>query len=178
MQGEAARRAGEPSGQQVIINVIIADEVGVTTSDREDPLSSQDASIRNAYQQNNEGTWQDSSSGEAIRIAVQYDTTPNRKGTGIPVVSGTARIGQMLTATVDDLEDRNGLPSRFDHQWKRYSAAGVFEADIGVNSSRYTLTPSDLGKKLQVEVSYTDQSNYSEGPLASEIYPPGCKRRS
>ena len=173
MQGEAARRAGEPSGQQVIINVIIADEVGVTTSDREDPLSSQDASIRNAYQQNNEGTWQDSSSGEAIRIAVQYDTTPNRKGTGIPVVSGTARIGQMLTATVDDLEDRNGLPSRFDHQWKRYSAAGVFEADIGVNSSRYTLTPSDLGKKLQVEVSYTDQSNYSEGPLASEIYPPG-----
>ena len=159
--------------QQVIINVIIAAEVGVTTSDREDPLSSQDASIRNAYQQNNEGTWQDSSSGEAIRIAVQYDTTPNRKGTGTPVVTGTARVGQVLTATVDDLDDENGLPSRFDHQWKRYSAAGVFEADTGLNSSRYTLTPSDLGKKLQVEVSYTDQSNYSEGPLASEIYPPG-----
>ena len=159
--------------QQVIINVIIAAEVGVTTSDGEDPLSSQDASIRNAYQQNNEGTWQDSSSGEAIRIAVQYDTTPNRKGTGTPVVTGTARVGQVLTATVDDLDDENGLPSRFDHQWKRYSAAGVFEADTGLNSSRYTLTPSDLGKKLQVEVSYTDQSNYSEGPLASEIYPPG-----
>ena len=159
--------------QQVIVTVIVAAQVGVTTSDREDPLSSQDASIRNAYQQNNEGTWQDSSSGEAIRIAVQYDTTPNQKGTGTPVVSGTARIGQVLTATVDDLEDRNGLPSRFDHQWKRYSAAGVFEANIGVNSSRYALTPSDLGKKLQVKVSYTDQSNYREGPLASAIYPPG-----
>ena len=159
--------------QQVIINVIVAAEVGVTTSDGEDPLSSQDASIRNAYQQNNEGTWQDSSSGEAIRIAVQYDTTPNRKGTGTPVVTGTARVGQVLTATVDDLDDENGLPSRFDHQWKRYSAAGVFEADIGANSNLYTLTPSDLGKKLQVGVSYTDRSNYSEGPLASEIYPPG-----
>ena len=79
----------------------------------------------------------------------------------------------MLTATVDDLDDENGLPSRFDHQWKRYSAAGVFEADIGANSNLYTLTPSDLGKKLQVGVSYTDRSNYSEGPLASEIYPPG-----
>ena len=159
--------------QEVVITVIIAAQVGVTTSDGEDPLSSQDASIRNAYQQNNEGTWQDSSSGEAIRIAVQYDTTPNRKGTGTPVVTGTARVGQVLTATVDDLDDENGLPSRFDHQWKRYSAAGVFEADIGVNSNRYTLTLSDLGKKLQVGVSYTDRSNYSEGPLASEIYPPG-----
>ena len=30
-----------------------------------------------------------------------------------------------------------------------------------------------MNKKLQVKVSYTDQSNYEEGPLASEIYPPG-----
>ena len=159
--------------QQVVVTVIVAAEVGVTTSDREDPLSSQDASIRNVYQQNNEGTWQDSPSRAAIRIAVQYDTAPNKKGTGAPVIAGTARVGQVLTATVDDLEDQNGLPSRLDHQWKRYSAAGVFEANIGVNSDRYTLTPNDLGKKFQVEVSYTDQSNYSEGPLASEIYPAG-----
>ena len=53
---------------EVMVTVIVAAEVGVTTSDGEDPLSSQEASIRNAYQQNNEGTWQDSSSGEAIRI--------------------------------------------------------------------------------------------------------------
>ena len=78
-----------------------------------------------------------------------------------------------MNATIDNFDDPNGLPSRFEYQWKRYSAAGVFEADIGVNSNRYTLTPSDLGKKLQVGVSYTDRSNYSEGPLASEIYPPG-----
>ena len=159
--------------QEVVINVIIAAEVGVTTSDGEDTLSSQDASIRNAYQQNNEGAWQDISSRESIRIAVQYDIAPNREGTGAPVVIGTARVGQVLTATADNLDDQNGLPSRFDYQWKRYSAADAFEADIGLNSNQYPLTPSDLGKKLQVEISYTDQSNYSEGPLASEIYPPG-----
>ena len=159
--------------QKVIINVIVAAEVGVTTSDGEDALSSQDSSIRNAYQQNNEGTWQDISSRESIRIAVQYDIAPNREGTGTPVVIGTARVGQVLTATAGNLDDQNGLPSRFDYQWKRYSAADAFEADIGLNSNQYPLTPSDLGKKLQVEVSYTDQSNYSEGPLASEIYPPG-----
>ena len=159
--------------QEIVINVIIAAEVGVTTSDGEDALSSQDSSIRNAYQQNNEGTWQDISSRESIRIAVQYDIAPNREGTGTPVVIGTARVGQVLTATAGNLDDQNGLPSRFDYQWKRYSAADAFEADIGLNSNQYPLTPSDLGKKLQVEVSYTDQSNYSEGPLASEIYPPG-----
>ena len=160
--------------QQVIINVIVAAEVGVTTSDGEDPLSSQDASIRNAYQQNNEGTWQDSSSGEAIRIAVHADIAPNKAATGTPVIIGTARVGQVLNATTENFDDPNGLPSRFEYQWKRYSADGTtFEADIGANSSQYTLTSSDLGKKIEVEVSYTDHSNYNEGPLMSGEYPQG-----
>ena len=148
-------------------------EVGVTTSNGEDPMSSPGWSIRNAYQQNNEGAWSDISSGKSIRIALHAETAPNKVPTGVPAITGTARVGQTLTATTGNLDDPNGLPIRFDHQWKRYSAAEVLEADIGLNSDEYTLTPSDLGKKLQVEVSYTDQSNYSEGPLASEIYPQG-----
>ena len=117
---------------EVMVTVIVAAEVGVTTSDREDALSSQDSSIRNAYQQNNEGTWRDISSGESIRIAVHADVAPNKDATGTPDITGTARVGQVLTATAGNLNDPNGLPSRFDHQWKRYSAAEVFEADIGL----------------------------------------------
>ena len=160
--------------QEVVINVIIAAEVGVTTSDGEDALSSQDSSIRNAYQQNNEGAWQDISSGEAIRIAVHADIAPNKAATGTPIIIGTARVGQVLNATTDNLDDPNGLPSRFEYQWKRYSADGTtFEADIGANSSQYTLTSSDFGKKIKVEVSYTDHGNYNEGPLMSSEYPQG-----
>ena len=164
----------ESCGQEVVITVIIAAQVGVTTSNEEDPMSSPGWSIRNAYQENNEGAWSDISSGKSIRIALHAETAPNKEPAGIPVVTGTARVGQVLTATADDIADQNGLPSGFDHQWKRYSAASVFESDVGLNSDQYTLTSSDLGKKLQVEVSYTDLHGYSEGPLVSHDFPHGA----
>ena len=164
----------ESCGQEVVITVIIAAQVGVTTSNGEDPMSSPGWSIRNAYQQNNEGTWSDISSGKSIRIALHAETAPNKEPTGVPVVTGTARVGQVLTITPDDIADQNGLPTTFTYQWKRYSAEGVFESDIGLNSDQYTLTSSDLNKKLQVEVSYTDLHGYSEGPLISDDFPHGA----
>ena len=163
----------ESCGQEVVITEIIAAQVGVTTSNGEDPMSSPGWSIRNAYQQNNEGDWSDISSGKSIRIALHAETTPNKEPTGVPVVTGTARVGQMLTIRPDDIADQNGLPTTLTYQWKRYSAASVFESDIGLNSDQYTLTSSDLNKKLQVEVSYTDLHGYSEGPLVSDNFPHG-----
>ena len=164
----------ESCGQEVVITVIIAAQVGVTTSNGEDPMSSPGWSIRNAYQENNEGAWSDISSGKSIRIALHAETAPNKEPAGIPVVTGTARVGQVLTATADDIADQNGLPTTFTYQWKRYSAEGVFESDVGLNSDQYTLTSSDLNKKLQVEVSYTDLHGYSEGPLVSHDFPHGA----
>ena len=158
---------------EVMVTVIVAAHVGVTTSNGEDTSSSPGWSIRNAYQQNNESTWHDISSGAAIRIAVQADVAPNKEATGVPAVIGTARVGQTLTATTDDIGDPNGLPSTFTYQWKRNSAAGVFEADIGTNSNQYTLTSADVGKKINLEVTFTDLGNYDEGPLLSEAYPHG-----
>ena len=43
--------------------------------------------------------------------------------------------------------------------------------DIGSGSSTYTLTSSEEGKKIKVEVSFTDDDNNSEGPLVSGAYP-------
>ena len=158
---------------EVMVTVIVAAHVSVTTSNGEDTSSSPGWSIRNAYQQNNESTWRDVSSGKSIRIAVHADVAPNKEATGVPVVIGTARVGQTLTATTDDIGDPNGLPSTFTYQWKRNYAAGVFEADIGTNSNQYTLTSADVGKKINVEVSFTDLGNYDEDPLLSEAYPHG-----
>ena len=159
--------------QEIMVTVIVAAHVSVTTSNGEDTSSSQGWSIRNAYQQKNEGTWRDISSGAAIRFAVQADIAPNNEATGIPAIIGNARVGQTLTTTTNDIGDPNGPPSTFTYQWKQNSAAGVFEADIGANSNQYTLTSADVGKKINVEVRFTDLSNYDEGPLLSEAYPHG-----
>ncbi len=43
--------------------------------------------------------------------------------------------------------------------------------EIGADSSTYTLTAAEEGKKVLVEVSFTDNGGSSEGPLVSAAYP-------
>ena len=164
----------ESCTQEVMVTVIVAAKIGLTTSDGEDTLSSPDWSIGNSHQENREDTWRNVSSGKSIRIALHAETAPNKEPTGVPTINGTARVGHTLTAAQGDIADQNGLPSTFEYQWKRYSAADVFEADISTNPSQYTLTASDLDRKIKVEVSYTDRHGYSEGPLTSEEFPHGA----
>ena len=116
----------------------------------------------------NDGT-ADSSSEYFMTINV---TAVNDPATGTPTISGTAQVGQMLTASTGDIADPDGVPSAFTYQWKRYAADRItFEADIGADSSAYTLTAAEEGKKVLVEVSFTDNGGSSEGPLVSALYP-------
>ena len=99
-------------------------------------------------------------------------TAVNDPATGTPTISGTAQVGQILTASTGDIADADGLPSAFIYQWKRYAADRItFEANIGTDSMTYTLTASEEGKKVLVEASFTDNGGSSEGPLVSALYP-------
>ena len=111
----------------------------------------------------------DSTDAHTMTISV---TTVNDPATGAPAISGTAEVGETLTATTSSIADPDGLPSSFTHQWKRFAADGTtFEANIGTNSRTYTLTASELGKEVKVEVSFTDNEGSNEGPLVSAAYP-------
>ena len=99
-------------------------------------------------------------------------TRVNDAATGRPTISGSNEVGSTLTASTSDIIDPDGLPNSFTYQWKRFAANGTtFEANIGTNSRTYTLTISEEGKKVQVEVSFTDNDGTREGPLASAIFP-------
>ena len=99
-------------------------------------------------------------------------TGPNSPATSVPTISGTAQVGQTLTASTDGIADQDGLPSVFAYQWKRYDSDGnTFEAIIGHDSSTYTLAESEEGKRVQVEVTFTDSGGSNEGPLVSDAYP-------
>ena len=116
----------------------------------------------------NDGT-ADSAAEYTITINV---TAVNDPATGAPTISGTAQVGQTLTASTGDIADADGLPSAFTYQWKRYAAdRTTFEANIGTDSMTYTLAASEEGKKVLVEVSFTDNGGSSEGPLVSALYP-------
>ena len=82
----------------------------------------------------------------------------NNPATGEPTITGTAQAGQVLTADASPIGDDDGLPSVFDYQWSRVDADGTSnETEItGETAAIYTLATADVGKKIKVKVSFTD----------------------
>ena len=51
-------------------------------------------------------------------------------------------------------------PARFTYQWKRVDSDGMSNpTNIGADSATYTLTDDEVGKKVLVEVSFTDNAS-------------------
>ena len=81
---------------------------------------------------------------------------PNSEPTGLPTISGTAQVGQKLTADTSDIADADGLDDVFySYQWVVND--GTTDADIlNATASTYTPSVSDVGKPIKVRVSFTD----------------------
>ena len=114
-----------------------------------------------------------------LRTAAQVcpgGTTPtNTPATGKPGISGTAQVGQTLTATTSGISDTDGKTKAengdtgyaYTHQWIRVD--GSNETDIsGETSSTYTPSSFDVGKTIRVRVSFTDDADNAEDPLTSD----------
>ena len=86
------------------------------------------------------------------------DTPDNSPATGAPTISGTARVGDTLTANTSGIADADGLSSvQYEYQWL------ADDSDIaGASDSTYTLTDSEEGKAIKVEVSFTDDADNEE----------------
>ena len=92
----------------------------------------------------------------------------NYPATGAPTISGTPRVGEELTADTSGISDDDGPDSPgYAYQW--VSVDGMTEANIGSDSSTYTLKDSDADKRVRVDVTFTDGRSNAEGPLSSEL---------
>ena len=98
-------------------------------------------------------------------------TAVNDAPTGAPTITGTARVGQTLSASRTGIGDVDGLPaneSDYAYQWVRVDTDAT-EADItGATSRTYEVAAADEGKKLKVEVSYTDGDGMPETVPSAE----------
>ena len=95
----------------------------------------------------------------------------NSPATGKPTISGTARVGQILTADRGTVDDANGVPDVFDYQWIRVD--GGTETDIsGANEKTYRLTADDGDKQFRVTLSFIDNEGYPEA-RTGDPYPTG-----
>ena len=99
-------------------------------------------------------------------------TPVNDDPTGAPAISGTATVGETLTADPSPIMDADGLASpTFTYQWMRVDSDGSSNpTNVGSNSATYTLVAADVGKKFKVQVSFTDDMGSDES-VTSEAYP-------
>ena len=96
----------------------------------------------------------------ALTVAVA--PIPNSPATGEPTISGTAQVGQMLTASTSDISDSNGLANAiFTYQW--IANDGTEDTDIpDATGSTHTIGTDDEGKAFKVRVSFTDDRGNQE----------------
>ena len=98
--------------------------------------------------------------------------------TGTPDISGTAEVGETLTAGTSGISDGNGKSKAengetgfaYTYQWVR-RVSGTDSNISGATSRTYTLTAADEGNKVKVKARFTDNAGYAEGPLTSSAFP-------
>ena len=169
------------SGTAQVDETLTADTAGIADADglsgvtyNYQWLSSRDTEIQGAT----DATYilQASDEGKTIKVRVSFTddagneetltsaatevvtSVVNNPATGLPVIRGTAQVGETLTADTSGIADADGLDdATFTYQWL------ADDANIqGATDSTYTLADSDEGKAIQVKVSFTDDAGNEE----------------
>ena len=106
----------------------------------------------------------DASNAETLTSAATaaVSAAPNTPATGAPTITGTAQVGQTLTADTTAIVDADGLTNvSYTYQWIRVD--GGTETNIsGATASTHTLVAADQGKTIKVRVSFTDDASNAE----------------
>ena len=168
------------SGTAQVGETLTADTSGISDADGLNNASftyqwlADDAEIAEAT--NSTYTTADADKGKAIKLRVSFTddagneetltsaataavaARPNSPATGAPTISGTAQVGETLTADTSAIADADGLDNAsFAYQW----AAGDTEI-VGATNSTYTLAEADSSKAIKVRVSFTDDAGDEE----------------
>ena len=96
----------------------------------------------------------------------------NSPATGSPIITGTPRVGETLTADVSGIEDEDGLDNvSYSYQWVRHDWTD--DTDIpGETGSTYTMSSEDEGKAIKVRVTFTDDANNGESLTSAAVAAP------
>ena len=110
-------------------------------------------------------SWSDGES-----VVLHLTDRENAAPTGLPVILGSARVGETLTASTAGIRDENGLTNvSYVYQWIRDDSGTETEIS-GATSSTYELAAADAGKQVKVKVSFTDDDGNDE-ELTSAAFP-------
>ena len=83
--------------------------------------------------------------------------------TALPTVSGTALVGQAITATVGSWTNS---PTSYSCQWRLHDTGGNVTGSGGTSCPSYTLASGDVGHTIDIAVTATNASG-SSAPATS-----------
>ena len=102
------------------------------------------------------------------RMELTVEPRPNNPATGAPTISGTAEVGETLTADTSGISDADSMTgATFSYQWVSYDGSRYTDIE-GATGVSYTLVSADEGRAFRVRVSFTDAAGYEES-LTSEM---------
>ena len=101
-------------------------------------------------------TAEDGTTTRTYTVTVTRQPKPNNPPTGSPTIAVQLEVGHTLIASTSGIGDPDGLNAPgFTYQWQRQDG-GVFTDISGATGMLYTLTSDDEGKRVRVEVTFTD----------------------
>ena len=98
----------------------------------------------------------------------------NHEATGKPTITGDLETGAELTAATTGIQDQNGLPGTFAYQWFRSDGTGYAPIDRAT-ASTYILASEDVGRRVKVRVTFTDNDGFSESLESDHTSPVAAK---
>ena len=100
-----------------------------------------------------------------VAAAQSQNQVSNSPATVGPSITGTALVGETLTANTTGISDSDGLTNAsFTYQWL------ADDADIsGATGASYTLVAADVGKAIKVTVSFTDDAGNAESLTSDAV---------
>ena len=88
--------------------------------------------------------------------------TSNAAPAGLPEISGTAQVGETLTASAAAITDADGTENA-TFAWQWLANDGTDDSEIaGATNATYEAAPADAGKTLKVRVTFTDDKGTAE----------------
>ena len=86
----------------------------------------------------------------------------NTAPAGRPAITGTAKVGEELTASVDAITDADGLVTAA-YAWQWLANDGTQDTDIeGATGATHEVAPEQVGQTLKVRVTFTDDKGTEE----------------
>ena len=146
---DQGRSAGSPRDNHTLVEDTGSADTGYTDNTAERGVGYEyRVSARNEAGAGEEPDW----------VNAEEEAASNSTATGAPTISGTAQVGETLTANTSGVADADGLSSvQYEYQWI------ADDTDIaGATGSTYTLTDSEESKAIEVQVSFTDDADNEE----------------